>query len=78
MFEFLRSKTFDTAFSLVLGIGLMALFKPGCKDGECSIQKAPPYDEVSKSTYQLGSKCYKFKPASVECPDAGVIEPFVF
>ena len=78
MFEFLRSKTFDTAFSLVLGIGLVALFKPGCKEGECSIQKAPPYDEVSKSTYQLGNKCYKFKPASVDCPEAGVIEPFVF
>ena len=76
MFEFLKSKTFDAVFSFVLGLGLMALLKPGCKAGECHIQKAPPYEEVKSSTYQLGSKCYKFEAEPVECPMTGVIEPF--
>jgi hypothetical protein len=76
MFEFLKSKTFDAVFSFVLGLGLMALLKPGCKEGECHIQKAPPYEEVKSSTYQLGSKCYKFEAEPVECPMTGVIEPF--
>jgi hypothetical protein len=76
MFEFLKSKRFDTAFSFILGFGLIALFKPGCKDGECSIQKAPPYEEVKTSTYQVGNKCYKFEANPIECPSTGVIEPF--
>ena len=76
MFAFLKSKNFDTAFSFVVGLGLMALFKPVCEGDECHIQKAPPYDEVNTSTYQLGSKCYKFEADHVECPSKGVIEPF--
>jgi hypothetical protein len=76
MFEFLKSKNFDAVFSLVLGLGLMALLKPGCKDSECHIQKAPPYEEVKSSTYQLGSKCYNFEAETMECPMTGVIEPF--
>ena len=76
MFGFLKSKTFDTAFSFIIGIGLVSLLKPICKGSECHIQKAPPYDEVKESTYQLGSKCYQFKADPVECPNTGVIEPF--
>jgi len=76
MFEFLKSKTFDTAFSVMLGIGLMALFKPVCQGNECHIQKAPPYEEVKTSTYELGSKCYQFQVEHIDCPTIGVIEPF--
>ena len=76
MFGFLKSKTFDIVFSVILGIGVMSLIKPVCKDGECHIQKAPPYEEVKTSTYQAGSKCYQFKVELVECPTKGVIEPF--
>ena len=77
MFEFLKSKNFDIAFSFIIGFGLIALFKPGCEEkGGCNIQKAPPYDEVKSSTYQIGSKCYKFAASTIDCPTSGVIEPF--
>jgi hypothetical protein len=54
----------------------MALLKPVCTTNDCRVQKAPPHDEVTKSTYQLGSDCYKFDAKAIKCPDHGVIEPF--
>jgi hypothetical protein len=76
MFEFLKSEGFNSLGSLILGIGLMVLFKPMCKGEDCIIQKAPPVDEVVKSTYQIGSKCYQFKTQQIVCPERGAIEPF--
>ena len=76
MFEFLKSETFSVIFSFVLGLGCMAVLKPACKGTECSIQKAPPYEEVTKSTYQMGSDCFQFQAKPIECPSKGVIEPF--
>jgi hypothetical protein len=76
MFEFLKSKQFNVAFSFLLGLGLMTLLRPICRGAECIVQKAPPLEEVNKSTYQLGSKCYQFRSVTIDCPKAGVIEPF--
>jgi hypothetical protein len=61
---------------MILGIGIMAVFKPKCKD-ECEIRKAPPIDDVVKTTYQIGTKCYQFKTKETVCPEKGVIESFV-
>lgn len=62
--------------SLILGVGIIAILKPICKGPNCIIQKAPSVDEVVKSTYQTGQKCYQFKTTSIKCPENGVIEPF--
>jgi len=76
MFKFLKTDAFDTAFSVILGIGIMALFKPMCNGAECYIKKAPPYEEVNTSVYHLGEVCYQFRATPVKCPSSGVIEPF--
>jgi hypothetical protein len=76
MFEFLKSKRFDYVFSFILGLGIMALMKPVCRGTECRVQKAPPLEEVTKTTYQYGAKCYQFKSEIAECKPSGVIEPF--
>ena len=76
MFEFLKSEGFKLVGSLILGIGLVAVFKPVCKGDNCIKQKAPFVDEIVKSTYQLGQKCYQFKTHTMVCPEKGVIEPF--
>lgn len=76
MFEFLKSEGFKVVGSLILGIGLVAVFKPVCKGTDCIKQKAPSVDEIVKSTYQLGQKCYQFKTQTLVCPEKGVIEPF--
>ncbi len=76
MFEFLKTKEFSMVFSFVVGLGLMALLRPICQGKDCLIQKAPSVDEVNKTTYQLGSKCYQFRSQPVDCPKEGVIEAF--
>lgn len=76
MFGFLKSETFNIVFSFLIGLALITVCKSSCKGGECRIQKAPPADEVKTSTYQIGPKCFQFKSDIVECPGAGVIEPF--
>ncbi len=76
MFEFLKSKNFHYAFSFLLGFAMIAILKPICHGIECTIEKAPPLQEVNTSTYQLGSKCYQFRSLSVDCPANGIVEPF--
>lgn len=76
MFEFLKTKEFSYVFSFILGLGLMALFRPICQGEKCLIQKAPSVDEVNRTTYQLGSKCYQFRSVAIDCPKDGIIEAF--
>jgi hypothetical protein len=76
MFEFIKTEAYNVAFSIIIGIGIVAVFKPGCRDNGCAIKRAPPVDEVVKTTYQIGSKCYKFKTENIECPAKGIVEPF--
>jgi hypothetical protein len=77
MFEFMKSETFKVVGSTVLGIGIMAAIKPMCRTDDCKVQKAPPVEEIMKSTYQIGQKCYKFKTNHADCPAKGSIEPFL-
>jgi hypothetical protein len=76
MFAFLKSESFKIIGSAVLGIGIIAALKPICHGPSCIIQKAPPPNEITQSTYQLASKCYQFKTTQIQCPERGVIEPF--
>jgi hypothetical protein len=76
MFEFLKSERFSMISSFIIGLALMTLLKPVCKGDECRILKAPPLEEVTHSTYQLGGKCYQFRTQPISCPPGTVIEPF--
>ena len=76
MFEFLKYESFHVGFSFLIGLGLVALVTPICRGKECRIERAPPVDEIKKSTYQIGSKCYKFEMDLIDCPKEGAIEPF--
>ncbi len=75
-FGFLKTEAFNNAFSLLLGIALISLFKASCKGDGCRVLKAPQLDEITRSTYQLGEACYQFRAEPTTCPSAGVIEPF--
>jgi len=76
MYGVLKTERFATLFSFVVGFGLVAILIPVCKGDECFIKKAPSVKEMKENTYQIGSKCYQFKPESVDCPADGVIEAF--
>jgi hypothetical protein len=76
MFEFLKTDQFKIVGSFIIGLGIMAILKPGCRGDTCKIMKAPPVEEVRATTYQIGEKCYQFKTDVISCPKEGVIESF--
>ena len=77
MFEFLKFNSFHIAASFILGLASVLVFRKACQGDECILQKAPPIDEVTKSTYQIGQTCYQFKTEPAECAASGVIEAFL-
>jgi len=75
--KFINDKRFDMFFSIMLGIGLVAIFRPMCSGSECNITKAPTEKDFDKYVYRMGgAKCYEFKTEIVECPSSGTIEAF--
>ena len=76
MFDVLKTEKFALIFSFVVGFGIVAIAYPVCKGDECFVKKAPSVDEMKKTTYHIGNKCYQFKPDIVDCPATGVIEAF--
>ena len=76
MFAVLKTSKFDIIFSVVVGFAIMSLTIPLCKGEECFIKKAPSVEEMKKTTFKIGSKCYQFKPETMTCPATGAIEAF--
>jgi len=53
--------------SIILGIGLAALFQKACKDNNCMIIKGPPYKDIKDKIYIHDGKCIVYKPESSSC-----------
>lgn len=67
------SQAFDTPVgcalvSVLLGLGLAALFRETCKGGHCIVIKSPNVHNVEKNTYRYNQHCYKYKAKVVDCP----------
>lgn len=73
----LKHPFFNIAFSFLLGVGIIAIFRPLCKGPECEILKAPPIKEWDGTVYRIGGKCWEFKSSTMECPNTGeAVESF--
>ena len=76
MFAALKTENFAIMFSVILGFAIPSLLIPVCKGDQCFIKKAPSAEEMKKSTFRVGSKCYQFRPETMDCPAKGAIESF--
>ncbi len=56
-----------TIISIILGLGISALFRKVCNDRECIVIKGPPYEEVIKNIYSFDGNCYKYKVKATSC-----------
>lgn len=75
--DFLKDERFNVFFSVMLGIGIVCLFKPKCSGSDCNTFKPPSEKDFDKHVYRMGGgKCYEFKSEVTECPLSGAIEPF--
>lgn len=56
--------------SIILGIGLASLFRKSCEGRSCMVFRGPSIEDIHKSNYKYGDKCYTFKEQSVKCGSA--------
>jgi hypothetical protein len=53
--------------SLLLGLGLAALFRKACNDKNCIIFNGPIISEFDGKIYKYDDKCYKYSLAMEKC-----------
>ena len=56
-----------TIISVIVGLGIAALFRKVCNDRSCIIIKGPPIESVTNNVFALDGKCYKYKAKSTSC-----------
>lgn len=59
--------------SLLLGLGLAAIFRRACHGDGCLVLRAPDAGEIARSHYKVGADCYKYTPRVVPCPSSGPV-----
>lgn len=66
------SKALDTptgsiVVSIILGLGLAAVFRRACKDKQCIVVKGPNVEDVKKFFYKVNDDCFKYTPVVTDC-----------
>jgi hypothetical protein len=76
LWDILKDERFSVMFSFILGVGILAVFRPACDNDSCAKVKAPPIPDFDDKTFRIGDACYKFKTKTRDCPAEGFIESF--
>lgn len=77
LLHLLKDERFNIFFSFLVGLGIVCIIRPQCKDKECAINKPPAEKDFDKFVYRMpGNKCFEFKTEVVSCPSSGAIEAF--
>jgi hypothetical protein len=53
--------------SIILGLGLAALFRTACKGRDCIVFKAPSRNDTNSFVYKIDDTCYKYEPMATSC-----------
>jgi hypothetical protein len=61
--------------SVILGLGLAALFRRACSGGSCVVIKAPNREDLKKYVYKVDDDCFKYTPYVVACRDGNTVKP---
>lgn len=69
--DLLHKETSKYIISILLGLGLAALFRKACKDGNCVHFESPPVNDLTGGkVYKYGNECYNYSIATQKC-DSG-------
>jgi hypothetical protein len=63
----MKDRMGSVIISLILGLGLAALFRRACTGGSCIVVKAPKREDLQKYYYKVDDNCFKYTPYVVEC-----------
>ncbi len=53
--------------SILLGLGLAAVFRRACSGDRCIVIKPPPKDYVAKHYFKIDGDCFKYTPKVTSC-----------
>lgn len=65
--KFVHSLTGRYIMSVILGIGLATFFRAACYGKNCTIETAPPMEQIDAKIYKFDQKCYKLTKNPVKC-----------
>ena len=65
--EIMKTEAGRVIVSIILGLGLAAMFRDVCKEGRCVVVKGPPAAATRDQIYQVGDECYRYTPRIVKC-----------
>ncbi len=61
--------------SIILGLGLAALFRKVCNDKNCIVFNGPIISEFENKTFKYDGKCYKYSLNMEKCnPNKNIID----
>ena len=55
--------------SIILGLGLSAIFRKACKNGKCIVLRGPRPKELNDGVYYWYDKCIKYEVIPSKCGD---------
>ena len=62
-----KTKTGRYLISIILGLGISALFRKVWNDMDFIIVKGPPTSEILGHVFEFDSKCYKYRVKNTSC-----------
>jgi hypothetical protein len=65
--KLLESEMGGIILSIILGLGLAALFKQACKGNDCIVVNGPKMSDVKKYYYKIDDDCFKYTPIATKC-----------
>lgn len=63
----LNSDTGSILISIILGLGLSALFYKACDGQECRVIRGPNPKDLRDYVYRIQNECYKYTPYVTQC-----------
>jgi len=66
--KFMAKREGQIFISVLLGVGLAAIFQRACRKRSCIVLKAPNPKLISNSTYKNKGECYTYNPTITKCP----------
>ncbi|OYV74829.1 MAG: hypothetical protein B7Z66_15140 [Chromatiales bacterium 21-64-14] len=65
--KMMHDKFGSIVISVILGLGLAAMFRRACTGDGCIVVKPPDRKEVDDYVYRIDKSCYKYTPNVVPC-----------
>ena len=65
--QILENKIGQILLSMVLGLGLAAIFRKVCSGNNCIVVQSPNLQDIKKYYYKIDEDCYRYEPYATKC-----------